>query len=73
MKDYSTLNGVQLLTNPNDIAVLLMQFRIVEILLSTKTEECKVKFAELAKEWSRIFSERMPGRDSVEKDDSNES
>jgi hypothetical protein len=50
-----------------------VQFRIVEILLSTKTEKCKVKFGEFAKEWSGIFSERVPGRDSVEKDDGDES
>ena len=73
MKDCSTSYGVQRLTNPNDIAVFLVQFRIIEILLSAKTEECKVKFGEFTKEWSRIPSERVPGRDSVEKDDSNES
>lgn len=64
---------VQLLTNSNDIAVFLVQFRIVEILLSTETEACKVKFGEFAKERSRIYSQRVPGRDSVDKDGGDES
>ena len=67
------MENVQLLTNSNDIAVFLVQFKVVEILLSTKTEECKVKFGEFAKEWTRIFSERVPGRYSVGKDGGDES
>jgi hypothetical protein len=62
------MENIQLLTNSNDIAVFLVQFRIVEILFSTKTEVCKVKFGEFAKEQSRIFSQRVPRRDSVDKD-----
>jgi hypothetical protein len=50
-----------------------MQFRIVEILLSTKTDTCNVKFGEFAKEGSRIFSQRVPGGDSVDKDGGDES
>ena len=57
-----------LLTNSNNIAIFPMQFIIIEILLSTKTEICKTKFSEFAEEWSRIFSQRMPGRNSIDKD-----
>jgi hypothetical protein len=67
------MENVQLLTNSNDIAVFMVQLRIVEILLSTKTEVCKVKFGEFAKKRSRISSERVPGRDSVDKDGGDES
>jgi hypothetical protein len=57
------MENIQLLTNSNDIAVFLVQFRIVEMLFSTKIKVCKVK-----KERSRIFSQRVPRRDSVDKD-----
>ena len=67
------IENVRLLTNSNDIAVFLVQFRIVEVLLSTKTEACKVKFGEFAKERSRIFSQRVPWWDSVDKDGGDES
>ena len=50
-----------------------MQFIIVEILLSTESEICKVEFGEFTKERSRIFGQRVPGRDSVDKDGGNES
>ena len=60
------------LTNSNNIAVFLVQFRIVEILLSTKTEACKVKFGEFANQRSRIFGQRVPGRYSVHKDGGDE-
>lgn len=73
MKGYSTVENVQLLTNSNDIAIFLVQFRIIEILLSTKRAACKVKFGEFAKDWSRIFGERVPGRDSVGQDRGDES
>ena len=32
-----------------------------------------MKFGKFAKEWSRKFSERVPRRDSIKKDDSDES
>ena len=62
-----------LLTNSDSIPVLLVQFIIVEILLSTEREICKVEFSKFTKEWSRIFSQGVPGRDSVDKDGGDES
>lgn len=59
-----------LLTNSNNVAIFPVQFMIVEILLSIKTEKCKVKFGEFANERSRMFSQRVPGRDPVDKDGS---
>jgi hypothetical protein len=56
------------LTNSNNIAVFPMQFIIIEILLAIKTEICKIKFSEFAEEWTRIFSQRVPGRNSIDKD-----
>ena len=62
-----------LLTNSDNIAVFLVQFIIVEILLSTERKICKVEFGEFTKERSRIFSQGVPGRDSVDKNGDNES
>ena len=72
MKD-SRMNGVCSLTNSDNIAVFLVQFIIVEILLSTDRNICNVKFGEFTKEWTRIFSQGVPGRDSVDKDGGDES
>ena len=62
-----------LLTDSNNIAVFLVQFIIVEMLLSTESEICKVEFGELTKERPRILGQGVPGRDSVNKDGGNES
>ena len=51
----------------------MMQFKIIEILRSTKSQMSKVKFGEFTKERSRIFSQRVPGRNSVGKDGGGES
>jgi hypothetical protein len=48
--------GYVLLTYSDNIAVSLVQFTVVEILLSTESEICKVEFAEFTKERSRIHS-----------------
>jgi hypothetical protein len=58
------------LTDSNNIAVFPVQFTIVEKLLSTESEVCKMKFSEFAYERSRIFSQRVPGRNSVDKNGS---
>ena len=45
MKD-NLVNGVYvLLTNANNVAVFLVQFRVIQKLFSTMRDECKVKFA----------------------------
>ena len=60
-----------LLTDSDNNAIFLVQFIIVEILLSTESEICKVEFGKLAKERSRILGQRVPGRDSVDKNGGN--
>ena len=73
MKD-NLVNGVYvLLTNANNVAVFLVQFRVIQKLLSTTRQECKVKLAQFANKWPRILNKRVPGRNSVEKDGSGES
>ena len=62
-----------LLTDSDNNAVFLVQFVIVEILLSTESKICKVEFGKFTKERSRIFGQGVPGRDSVDKDGGDES
>lgn len=61
--EYVLLN-----TDSDNNAVFLVQFIIIEILLSIESEICKVEFGEFTKERSRIFGQGVPGRDSVDKD-----
>jgi hypothetical protein len=61
------------LTDSDNIAVFLVQIIIVDILLSTESEKCKVEFGEFTKERSRISGQGVPGRDSVDKDGGDES
>ena len=62
-----------LLTDSDNNAVFLVQFIIVEILLSSESDKCQVEFGEFTKERSRIFGQGVPGRDSVDKDGGDES
>jgi hypothetical protein len=62
-----------LLTDSDNIAIFLVQLIIVEILLSIESDICKVEFGEFTKEWSRIFGQGVPGRDSIDKDGGDES
>jgi hypothetical protein len=60
-------------TDSDNIAIFLVQFIIVEILLSIESETRKVEFGEFTKERSRIFGQGVPGRDSVDKNGGDES
>ena len=60
-------------TDSNNITVFFMQLSIISVLLSATSKEGDVQFTKFADEWSRIFSQRMPGRNTVYKDGCSES
>lgn len=55
-------------TNSDNIAVFLVQLSIINI-----ERNAKWNLSEFGDKWSGIFSQRMPGRKSVEKDGGGES
>lgn len=55
-------------TDSNNITIFFMQPGIINMLSSTKWKEGKVEFGEFADQRPRIFSQRVPGRKTVEKD-----
>lgn len=71
-RERKTYLFISLRTNSNDITICFMQLRIVDMLPSTKRDKGRVEFSEFVEEWSRIFSQRMPRRNTVDKDGAEE-
>ena len=59
-------------TNPNDIAVALVEGLDVLVLEARNADECHPELREPACDWSWVASERMDGGDAVDKYRQNE-